>query len=362
MTDTRNYTYEITRYWQAADAYRRWIAAAARKTPALERAALLAMAGQDLSTGPAAVAVADHRHMAREVKDILLSPPWQEALGAAARHGDPVESRRAAWIIGQAARDDTPPEGFAVRVAVPDPAPDGRFAAIETRVLIDGVPVISAAFDKGPAEDPLYLLDRGLLRATEDPHEVRLAEAYCTEGCCGALYVTIAREGSEVAWRNWRSSMKGDPPGDMRFDAIAYDREVKRAEQDFTWEWPARTVSRLARGELRADASILGRWDCSPGWTTAWLREFDAVRISFDYPHRPPGTRNVEDPHVQFGLVIDVPAGEAPADTAERIIESLRSTDPKTSAEVIGGTKDGPERLGLTRRDPVRWRARDRWA
>lgn len=34
---------------------------------------------------------------------------------------------------------------------------------------------------------------------------MRLAEASCTEGCCGALYVTIQRDGDYVLWDEWRN-------------------------------------------------------------------------------------------------------------------------------------------------------------
>ncbi|CAM5250712.1 hypothetical protein SAVIM40S_00453 [Streptomyces avidinii] len=40
---------------------------------------------------------------------------------------------------------------------------------------------------------PSHLLDAGRLRAGPEPREVTLAEAYCTAGCCGALYATAAR-------------------------------------------------------------------------------------------------------------------------------------------------------------------------
>lgn len=64
--------------------------------------------------------------------------------------------------------------------------------AVETRIFIGDRPIVVEAFTAGSAEPPEYLL--GLdhrLHADVEPHEVRLAEAECTEGCCGALYVTI---------------------------------------------------------------------------------------------------------------------------------------------------------------------------
>jgi hypothetical protein len=217
--------------------------------------------------------------------------------------------------------------------------------------MIGGIPIIAAAFDKGPAHSPEYLVHSGLLRAAETPHEVMLAEAYCTEGCCGGLYVTIVRDGPEVTWKDWRSSMKGDPPPEAHFDAAAYDREVARAEQDHAWEWPARTVARLVEARLRADPAILGHWGCTLGWCTAWLKDFDTARFTFSYPGKPTFGK---EPWVQFGLLIDI-KDQDPGTSADQVIESIRDTDPKTRAEMIGGSKDSAEKLGLPYNKPTRW-------
>jgi len=350
MTSTENYQYEITRYEQAPAAYDQWISGAESRPATLERAALLAMVRQDLVTGPAAVAVADHARLADRIQAVLLSPTWQEALKPGAAFGDPVQARRAAWVIRETAAQAEPGADFSVRVIVPDPKP-GISGGPEARIMSRGVPVIAAAFDKGPAHSPEYLVHSGQLRATETPHEVMLAEAYCTEGCCGALYVTIVRDGPVVVWKDWRSSMKGDPPPEARFNAAAYDREVTRAEQDYTWEWPARTAARRLDARLRSDPEILGRWDCAPGWCTAWLKDFDTARLTFTYPAN---ATFGQEPWVQFGLVIDI-HDQNPETVAVKVIESMQDTDPKTRAEMIGGSKDGAEKLGLTYQKPVQW-------
>jgi hypothetical protein len=338
MTHPRNYAYEITDYPDALAVYQRWVALAASRPPTVDRAALLVSVAQDLATGPAAlVAGAAREELLRTIREVLGS--W------ALSPRDLLEERRAAWIATQPL--DVPAGRFAVRVVVPDPNPVG-FPQVETRIMIDGVPIVAAAFDMGGAEDPDCLLDNGRLRATEEPQEVRLAEAYCTEGCCGGLYVTIVREGDEVVWRDWRSSMKGDPPGEFRFNASEYDREIARAEQDHGWEWPARTVSRLLMSEFREDPALLTRWDCKPGWCAAWLKEYDTVRLTFGHPaHRD----SFDDPFVQFGVILEV--GERPpATVAAEFVESLRHVDPKTAADVVGGRD--VESLGFEYRQ-------DRW-
>lgn len=351
MTSTRNHQPEISRYGQAAVAYQRWVALADTRPATLERAALLTMVAEELCTGPAAPVVGELRRcLVDQIKDVLTSPPWTETLSRSACSTDPVEGRRAAWVIKKATRSGVPEGRFAVRVVVPDPNPVG-FPQVEARIVIDGMPIVAAAFDKGPAEEPERLIHRGRLRATSEPKEIRLAEAYCTEECCGGLYVTIVREGPDVVWKDWRSSMPGDPPQEVRFDAADYDREIARAEQDHSWEWPARTLARLVAERLRADPTILGRWDCAPGWCTAWLKDFDAARLTFNHPARRDA---LEDPSMQFGIVVDI-QDQAPEALAAELVESMRCTDPKSFAEMIGGGEDAAEKLGLAYRNPSRW-------
>lgn len=335
MTNTHDCQSEIGRYEAAPAVYERWVALADSRPVTLERAALLAMVAEDLRTGPAAPVTAGRR--GRLVDQI------ERVLSTCSRLGsdDPVTVRRVEWLMRQ--RDDAPRGRFAIRVVVPDPKPVG-FPLVEARIVIDGVPVVAALFDKGPARSPEDLIHNGHLRATSEPREVMLAEAYCTEECCGGLYVTIVREGAEVVWR-YRDGEE------VRFDAAEYDREVARAEQDHSWEWPAMTLARLVTEELRTDPTILGRWDCALDWCTAWLKDGDTTRLVFGHPAH---TASPDDPWMQFGLVIDV-QGRDPATLAREIIESTRHTDPKTVAEMIGGNQEEAEKLGLRYRKPTRW-------
>ncbi|MBA2890717.1 hypothetical protein [Nonomuraea soli] len=350
MTSTRNYRTEISRYEHASALYQRWVALAGHRPATVARAALLTMVAEDLLSGPAAPVVGElRRGLIDRLKRVLADRPWTEMLDRGACSDDPVEARRAAWIIKELSREGAPEGRFAIRVVVPDPDPVGH-PQVEARIMIDGMPVVAAAFDKGPAEGPEQLVSSGLLRATDEPKEVRLAEAYCTEGCCGGLHVTIVREGPQVVWKDWRSSTPGAAPPEVRFDASEYDRELARAEQDHQWEWPARTVARLVAERFRADPTILGRWDCSAGWCTAWLQEFDTARLTFHHPAR---TDSFDAPELQFGLVIDV-RDRPPEILAAELIESMRNTDPKSTAEMIGGSKDAAEKLGLVYRKPSR--------
>lgn len=110
---------------------------------------------------------------------------------------------------------------------------------MEVRALVDGRDILADAFTEGPGEDPKYLLvPGGPLTAAPDPHEVRLAEASCTEGCCGALYVTIQRDGDYVLWDKWRNPDEDEVDlAAFRFEVQEYQREVERATTDRSWEW-----------------------------------------------------------------------------------------------------------------------------
>ncbi|MBF6507630.1 hypothetical protein IU422_07710 [Nocardia farcinica] len=100
---------------------------------------------------------------------------------------------------------------LALHVVVPEPERPGR--NVELRALVDGVDVVAAAFHSGPARSPQELLrPGGPLEATAEPHEVRLAEAECTEGCCGALHVMVRGDDEHVVWSEWRNTGRGEHP------------------------------------------------------------------------------------------------------------------------------------------------------
>lgn len=216
---------------------------------------------------------------------------------------------------------------------------------VEARIPVNGQPIIAEAFDRGAAHAPERLLDgETSLRATAEPHEVQLAEAWCTEGCCGALYVTIERDLDTVRWHEWRTPTPHDqavPP--LRFDAAAYDAEITRAEQDHGWEWPARTAARLIRRRLAAEPQLLERWDCHLSWVYARHHERDQLRLSFTYP----GRAKVLDPApwLQFELVLTITDND-PAELVDEFIASLSSIDPKSSADVAGGSAEYAAALG----------------
>jgi hypothetical protein len=126
-------------------------------------------------TGPAAVVVRDHARLADGIQDVLVSRGWREMLERSAASGDPVQTGRAAWVTRETAAREEPGQAFSIRVVVPDPKP-GIPAGPEARIMIGGMPVIAAAFDKGPAYSGSVslLLDR-FTPFIDDPELISMA-------------------------------------------------------------------------------------------------------------------------------------------------------------------------------------------
>ncbi|MFC7241068.1 hypothetical protein ACFQO7_01120 [Catellatospora aurea] len=356
---------ELRRYAGAAAALAGFTGAAGRMRPGLDRYAMVVTVLADLYAGQAATLGLPEREVAAmraALERLLDEPAWAAVRADAERSADPMSRRRAQWALatriacrqtplpaGSATAEETEmtrPDGgqstFAIRVHVGDPGLDG---GVETRVFIDGRPIILEAFDKGPSEQPEYLLGpEHRLRAADEPHEVRLAEADCTEGCCGALYVTVERRGDEVVWRDWRDPDRtGVDLPVFRFAAADYDAEVHRAENDHSWEWPDRTVARLLRARLRAEPDLLGRWDCDLGWMSTGPRDCGQVQVSYFHPRRPAVD---DEPWLQFVAVLDVPPGEPDA-VADVLVRQLAETDPRRPEWLCGGSAEAAEALGF---------------
>ncbi|GGO76891.1 hypothetical protein [Nonomuraea cavernae] len=265
-------------------------AAGARPEPDL-LAALITLA-EELRSGPAALLpwpTGESAATLTRLDRLIASPRWVPVLAEARRSADRTTRWRAGWAARALSRPfpdlaspDDAHDRLAIRVAVPDPVRSGQ---VETRLLVNHRPVIAAAFRKGPPYEPAQL--PGALEATDRPHEARLAEAYCTEGCCGALYVTIVRDGDTVIWHNWR-----DPDGTVtlplfRFHAAQYAETVAQAVRDHGWEWPARSLARRLDRRLRDEPEALATWQCDLGGVFAGTAKQDTVRMTFWYPGHP---------------------------------------------------------------------------
>ncbi|WP_405921507.1 hypothetical protein [Streptomyces sp. NBC_00122] len=344
---------EILDYLPATNVYAYVLGQADRLPPGPELHELLLSIALDLHSGPAALL--DWRPHRREallggLERLLAGPAWALRSGAPPGGEDPAraaERRRADWIrrTGRKPFAGTPATGPRPRwdVAVVHDAADSN--SVETRILVDGLPLVPALFGKGPGLSPEYLVDGGGLRAGPEPREVQLAEAQCTEGCCGALYVTIRRDGDAVVWDGWRGAVGPQPPP-YRFDAAAYDAELERAERDHSWCWPARRTARLISAGLRERPDLLGRWDLAPVWIHTDHREphITVLRFVFSAPD------GAEDPHGNpLRLYFDwhLPDdGSPPEDRAASALERIAESDPKGFARLQRGSSGLAAALG----------------
>ncbi|WP_309238954.1 hypothetical protein [Streptomyces lunaelactis] len=354
MTSLRDYRAEILAYPQALTAYDALVARASQLPPTLDHYATLLSLALDLHSGPSFLLnwrPGQREALLNALETVLGTPAWSAV--PVGEPTDPTERRRTHWIR-RAARQPFSARATSTRlrveVAVRDPAdPD----TVETRLLIDGRPLVPEAFGLGPANSPEYLLDSGRLRATAEAREVQLAEAYCTEGCCGALYVTICREGEQVVWRDWRrpaTPPSRQPPPELpeyRFNAADYDAEIARAESDHSWAWPARITARLIAAGLRDRPDLLTRWDAQHGWTGTAFNAPDVTSLSFTYwPGLTAGQRDEDGPWLQFLWRLPED-GTPPEDRAAAALRRLATEDPKTYADVRGGSREHAEALGF---------------
>ncbi|MCX4846447.1 hypothetical protein [Streptomyces sp. NBC_00893] len=312
--------------------------------PTLEHHAVLLSVALELHSGPSRLlewGTGRREALLDGLESVLRRPDWRALLdGGPAQGGDPAERRRLDWARRTARQPFrreagcTGPAGrLRIEATVLDPVdPD----IVETRILIDGRPLVPAAFGRGGAHSPEYLLDSGRLRATDEPREVQLAEAYCTEGCCGALHVTIRRDGDHVIWSDWRRPPPPPSPlparelPEYRFEAAAYDAEIARAENDHSWTWPARKTARLIAAGLRDRPDLMTRWDAEPCWIGTDFRDPDRTAVSLRCRARPAAGQSGEGATWQYVMWRIPEDGTAPEDRAAAALRRLAAVDPRT--------------------------------
>ncbi|MDX5564566.1 hypothetical protein PYK79_16095 [Streptomyces sp. ID05-04B] len=228
------------------------------------------------------------------------------------------------------------------------PPPDE--GGVEVRPIVNGRDLLAEVLPGGVGGSrylgagPRRLLGQeGPLHATATPHEVRLAWSGCgVEECCGALYVTVTRDGDHVVWADWRdlANQDFDLP-ELRFTADRYEAEVLRAGEDRGWERPAEAVARLLEAGLRGCGDWLVRWDCELEGVWASRGEPDRIHVVLGHPRN---RANADLPWLQFGVTLLISA-DPPSDQAERLEARLTAGDPRAGAEVWGGSHDA-EQLG----------------
>ncbi|MBC6451691.1 hypothetical protein [Actinokineospora xionganensis] len=221
---------------------------------------------------------------------------------------------------------------------------DSAWNTVELKLLVDDQDVIGKVFDRGPWRDPDALLgpDSPLLPADE-PREVMLAEADCTWGCCGAVFVRVRRDGRQVVWDQWRNPDDSRlSMAEVRFDLAQYEAELARAHRERSWEWTGRAVARLVRARLRKESTVLARWNSGLEWTQSMFDAPGHVEVSFTSPPR----HVVNDHWRATGELMDYiqflarfPVSEEPAESqADRIVAALHGRDPRKDAVVCGGS------------------------
>ncbi|WP_046780908.1 hypothetical protein [Streptomyces yangpuensis] len=238
------------------------------------------------------------------------------------------------------------PDLLSLSIVCPPPDEGG----VEVRPIVNGGDLLAGVLPGGVGGSrylgvgPRYLLDRdGPLYATATPHKVRLAWSGCgAEECCGALYMTVTRDGDHVVWAGWRDMANPDVAlPELRFSAAQYEAEVLRAGVDRSWEWPAGAVARLLEAGLRGRGDWLLRWECELQDVWASRKQPDQIHVILMHPPNGPDT---DLPWIQFGMTLPISADD-PSDQAERLAAQLTAGDPRATAEVWGGSHDA-ERLG----------------
>ncbi|WNZ06513.1 hypothetical protein [Streptomyces sp. 11x1] len=230
-----------------------------------------------------------------------------------------------------------------LRLSIVRPPPDEGL--VEVRPIVNGRVVPGGVGgSRYLGAGPRHLLGQdGLLHATATPHEVRLAWSGCgVEECCGALYVTVTRDGDHVVWAGWRDPSNEDVDlPELRFTAGQYDAEMLRAGEDRSWEWPAGAVARLLEAGLRRHEDWLVRWDCALEGVLASRKEPDRIHVVLLHPR---DRADADLPWLQFGMTLPI-SSDPPSDQAEHLEGRLTAGDPRAAAEVWGGSHDA-EQLG----------------
>ena len=339
-------------YRDAITVYESVVERAGALPPTLAHHATLLSLAFDLSSGVGVLldwAPGRREALLTSLGRLLAEPRWVAVVDGAGSEAD--QRLWAGWIRRTGRQPFERPEAPArLRIEVVAGDPVDR-EPVETRVLVDGRPLVPAVFSRGPARIPDVLLDKRELRAGAEPREVMLAEADCTEGCCGALHVTIRRDGDEVVWEGWRrppyasGTRDTSAPPAYRFDAAAYDAELTRAEADGSWSWPARTVARLIEAGLRERPEILGRWDARRGWISSGVEEPDTTVVTFWYA---PGLATADSLRDAFQFRWVLPDdGSPPEAQAAAALRRLAEEDPKTYAKVSCGSPERAKELGF---------------
>lgn len=210
----------------------------------------------------------------------------------------------------------------------------------EVRPLIDGVDVLKEVHPEGVALSCRHWTgpaESWPLAVTEEPRRVMITEPVCTAGCCGALYVTVRREGDRVIWDSWENTSNITAvPADIRFDTAQYEAELARAAADRSWEEPVDTVARFL-AQILADSGWFERWGCvltsvSPRREEPGLPERltspDGVDVEF---HQVQGSGERTN---FYGYELFVTHEQSVEEQVRRLAARILADDPRKNAEI----------------------------
>ncbi|WP_121749734.1 hypothetical protein [Streptomyces sp. E2N166] len=210
----------------------------------------------------------------------------------------------------------------------------------EVRPLIDGVDVLREVHPEGLALSCRHWTgpaESWPLAVTEEPRRVKITEPTCTAGCCGALYVTMRREGDRVIWDAWENTSDITAlPADVHFSAAQYDAELARAAADRSWEEPVDTIARLLEQTL-ARSGWFEQWGCvltsvrprreEPG-VPEELTSPEGVDVEF-HQVRAPGERSCS-----YGYELFVTRDRSVEEQVRQFADGILADDPRKTAEL----------------------------
>jgi len=173
----------------------------------------------------------------------------------------------------------------------------------EVCLLGDGEDLI-ARFENGfiGLDPDDILVPPSSLVAASEPHVATIGRCDCGYAGCGSVEVTISRDAELVTWRSADSSFA------VQFRADAYDREVARAANDFSWETPDRTTARLIAASV--DRSALAQRGFTFEWASGRLKE-GAMSVSLRYERGP------------YQLIVSMRIDGPPVEVAERCVAAV---------------------------------------
>jgi hypothetical protein len=208
------------------------------------------------------------------------------------------------------------------------PTPAGAGGGFHVEIYVNDVEMTAAGAGLGMDAFDLLVPTNELL-ATAEARRVPVARCTCGTYGCGVTDVVVQRAGGTVRWQ-WR--VETPMERDVVFDAAAYDREVRRAGDDHSWETADRTAGRLVLEHVV-------RSRMRPGG-------LEVTGACNDWRDRRVFTAWLSDPG-RYQVVVDFDWGDhTPSELADEVCRALADDPPPTWRARWSGitheTRDAP--------------------